>query len=363
MRYARAIGAVVSALVAVSAGCGNSVHYCRCYSERDSTPGPRYALLGDRSSLLAIDLPVARAAATPPHYVLHEERSGVTSELRAVAFARGQVWVAGDDGVVLRRSRTNDWQRETIPTRARIRAIAAVGSTVLAVGDGGLALARSADGAWSLEATQSTADLYAITAAGGHTFAVGDRGTMLERTDGAWYAIATDSVADLRDFKANVAVGLGGAIIDCAYWDRDDHHDPHLLVCVPRPSPIKADLLASVSQPWRAYGAGGTQLASAPRRPTDAYVMAVLAGGRTITGAADNDYSATERLPTILVGRAGVVALVDRRSGLTAVGALPDATDLDAVASDALDSFAVGANGTIVHLQTESVEIEEASRL
>ncbi|HET9987270.1 MAG TPA: hypothetical protein VFQ65_02100 [Kofleriaceae bacterium] len=307
-------------------------------------------------------------------YVLQREASGVDAELDAVVIDRDRVYAAGEGGIVLRRTAGTGWVHEPTPTTKRIRALvvatdevangAAADAPIFAVGDGGAVVRRSPDGRWTVEATPTQVDLYDIVSDEGHTYIVGDRGTLLERRAGTWRAIPTNTDADLRRFDGQVAIGKGGAIVDCTRWDREQYTLAHMVACVPRPSPTREDLLASTGDGrhsvWHAYGAGGTLMSAAKRAPIDATLGEPLADRPTIRASVENHYSTSvDTLATILVGDAGVMVFV---SGPRRVRVeLATAPDLFGVASEALDAFAVGARGTIVHLQTRGVQIPTLS--
>ncbi len=57
--------------------------------------------------------------------------TGVTSTLRAVAVRGDEVWLGGDDGVILHRQ-GGTWKREDVPTPASITSFGAVGNTLFA---------------------------------------------------------------------------------------------------------------------------------------------------------------------------------------------------------------------------------------
>jgi hypothetical protein len=330
--------------------------------------------------------PITIAVGSGPtsyHYVARREPSGVTADLHAAMIDGGGhadrycAYAAGDDGVVLRRTERGGWMREATPTRQRLRALLAPGDDVdepeaaeiYAVGDAGTVLRRSKVGIWTTETVPTTVDLYDIVRAHRRLYAVGDRGTLLERRGGAWYLIVTHTEADLRQFDGRIAVGRGGAILDCTSMGRAWSGGPGPpLACVPRPSPTDADLLAieRSAARWRAYGAGGTVVHAAQRDPLVAELDPPIAGGATVTAVSalkgslmlPQATAATYVDPAIAVGAGGTIDFVgDERAHVV----LPGAPDLLGVAIELFDAFAVGASGVIVHLQAVELDILHGS--
>jgi hypothetical protein len=296
------------------------------------------------------------------HYRVRPEPSGVAADLRAVVIDGDHAYAAGDGGVVLHRTGKTGWTREATPTVRTLRAlIGADAGEIYAVGDAGTVLRRSANGAWGVEPAPTTADLYdlAVARTNRTLYAVGDHGTLLERRNGTWHAIASHTEADLRQFDGTIAVGRDGAVVDCELWDRDRSWQAHQLVCVPRPSPTHADLLAMAGEymGWHAYGAEGTALRALRRGPIDVALDAPVPGGAAITAASENRWFAPIELVTILVGTGGHIEFVGTQPTRLVIAGSPD---LFGVATAGVDAFAVGAAGTIVHLQATDVEIPPA---
>lgn len=358
--------AVVAILVCATAGCGALIQRIRA----ESWAPPQFAWADPSAPALTAAVPF-RGTFRSYHYTVRREPSGVTGALRAVAIFRDVVYAVGDGGVILRRTAHTGWVREPTPTTRTLRGLlgdALFHSEVIAVGDAGTVLRRSPDGTWIPEPVPTTADLYAIIADGDALYAVGDHGTLLERNAGVWRAIATHTTADLRSFDGSIAIGRGGAIVDCRAWDSSAR--PPDLHCVPRRSPTRADLLASLGGQidWRAYGTGGTCVRATRRAPIDAVLDPPLPTGATITAAADageplaqliampgdEGDTAQGSVASILVGTGGTIEILgDQRVRL----AIPGAPDLLGVTLDLTDVFVVGAGGTIVHLQADDVAI------
>lgn len=320
----------------------------------------------------------------PYRYLMRREASGVSSTLRAVELDHAHAYAAGDDGVVLHRAAHGGWQREAVPTTRRLRALVggsrdgfmpnapcvetftrdnrswtrAQVTEIFAVGDAGTVVRRDPTGVWAVEPTPVTADLHAVVRHDDRLYAVGNRGTLIERTQRGWRVIASHTDADLRWFDGQVAVGRGGAVIDCARWDRErpGHGEP--LACVPRAPASTADLLTGVSQGdrWRAYGVDGTVVRATRQAPVELALDPTFPGGATIFGASLSTWGTSlGEMPAIVVGAAGMLVL----QGTTPVQArLDGAPDLFGVVTEAADAFVVGAGGTIVHLQAEGARCE-----
>lgn len=315
---------------------------------------------------------------TPYHYVARREPSGSTAALYAAMIDAGDsadqscAYVAGEGGVVLRRTPHGGWTREATPTRQRLRALLEPSrvpyvsdpeaAEIYAVGDAGTVLRRSDAGTWTVETVPTTVDLYDVVRSNHLLYAVGDRGTLLERRGGAWHLIETHSDADLRRFDDEIAVGRGGAILDCTQLYRSRSNDPALPpACVRLPSPTDADLLALERSwdGWHAYGAGGIAVHVTQSGPHIAELAPPVAGGATVTAARRfglvrmRSPDVTFLSPTIAVGTGGTIDFLGEDR---AHAALAGAPDLLGMAVDQLDVFAVGAGGVIVHLQ--AVELD-----
>jgi hypothetical protein len=327
----------------------------------------------------------------PYRYLMRREPSGVTSTLRAVELDHGHAYAAGDDGVVLHRAAHGGWRREDVPTTRRLRALVSGAhgvveftprapcvemftrdnrswnraqiTEVFAVGDAGTVVRRDPSGVWTVEPTPITANLHAVVRRHDRLYAVGDRGTLIERKHGAWRAIASHTSADLRWFDGRVAVGVGGAVIDCAPWDRERPWAGEQLACVPRAPASDADLLTGVVEgdQWRAYGVGGAAVRATRQMPIELALDPAIPGGATITSAAAS-MTATSlgEMPPILVGTTGTLVF----QATTPVQVMVEgAPDLFGVVTEAADAFVVGAGGTIVHLQAEGARCESVIEL
>ena len=356
--------AVAVLAVCAAAGCGALVKRIRA----ESWAQPEFAWAGPGAPAITAEVHHGGTY----HYAMQREPSGVTSTLRAVAFHDRDAYAAGDAGVVLRRTARGGWVREPTPTTRTLRGLTGDtlgNSDLIAVGDAGTVLRRSPDGTWVPEPVPTTADLYAITGDGSVLYAVGDHGTLLQRDQGVWRAIATYTTADLRQFSAGIAIGRGGAIVDCRAWD--PHRDPGALRCVPRRSPTRADLLAilDTGTAWRAYGTGGTCVRATRRAPIDAVLDPPRWADTTITAVADaGDLLAHTATPTgdadgadgevasILVGTGGRIEILGDPPVELVV---PGAPDLLGAALRLTDVFVVGAGGTILHLQAADVAVQK----
>jgi photosystem II stability/assembly factor-like uncharacterized protein len=128
------------------------------------------------------------------------------------------VWVAGDDGVVLRGG-NSAWARAQALTSVHLRGVWAYGdSSAVVVGDFGRALFY--DGASGRE--EITPGLHALEAvwsgADGHFVAVGADGVVLLRDESGWRIQETPTRHDLFDVWGSspddiFAVGSGGTIL------------------------------------------------------------------------------------------------------------------------------------------------------
>jgi len=322
----------------------------------------------------------------PFRYLMRREPSGVTSTLRAVELDRAHAYAAGDDGVVLHRGAHGGWRREAVPTTRRLRALVSGAhdvfwvssrtpcietfttenrswdraqiTEIFAVGDAGTVVRRDPSGVWTVEPTPITADLHAVVRRHDRLYAVGDRGTLIERTHGAWRTIASHTDADLRWFDGRVAVGGGGAVIDCASWDRERAWPGEQLACVPRAPASDADLLTGLVQGdrWRAYGVGGAVVRATRQVPIELALDPAIPGGATITSAAASPWATSlGEMPPILVGTTGTLVFLATTPVQVMIEGAPE---LFGVVSEAADAFVVGAGGTIVHLQAEGARCE-----
>jgi hypothetical protein len=172
----------------------------------------------------------------------------VEATLRAVCIDELGAYVVGDGGVALYRTMNRGWRVESTGVTANLRACTTVRVSynghqergLFAPGDDGTVLHRSEDGNWSQETSGTQEDLHAVHDMAPRLFAVGDGGTFLVRTENVWRSIESHTDADLRAMHRHVAVGRGGAIIDCHPWPYTLKPSSRL-ACVPRPSPTTQD--------------------------------------------------------------------------------------------------------------------------
>lgn len=139
--------------------------------------------------------------------------SGSTRHLRALARVAATGWAVGDSGTVLRSTDSgNSWAAQASGTLQTLRGVAAFDAQhAWAVGDGGLALATVDGGVtWTPHAT-GVARLYAVAFADAQNgLAVGQGGAIVRSTDGGqnWTSVASGTTATLRAVVLNGAKGL-----------------------------------------------------------------------------------------------------------------------------------------------------------
>jgi photosystem II stability/assembly factor-like uncharacterized protein len=145
-----------------------------------------------------------------------------TNALAVHALNANVVWIAAEDGVLLRSTNGGaDWLPVDAGTTATLRALADVGGTGWAVGDGGVVRKTSNQGASWI--AQNPGTLRTLRGASvfdaDHAWAVGDGGIVVATSDGgATWRVAQTSAARLHavhfvDELAGLAVGQGGAIL------------------------------------------------------------------------------------------------------------------------------------------------------
>jgi photosystem II stability/assembly factor-like uncharacterized protein len=170
-----------------------------------------------RSSLAAIVLvPLAVGVARAATWTT--EPSGVTTNLRGVAFSDSQTWVAvGDGGVILRSTDGGvGWSPVSSPIGDTLNAVAFDGSVGLAVGLAGR-IARTVDGgaSWVQLPRPTTRGLYSVAMEPGLAVITGDEGTILTSIDGGqnWtsHTAGTASILFGVSVSGTTAVGAGGA--------------------------------------------------------------------------------------------------------------------------------------------------------
>jgi hypothetical protein len=223
----------------------------------------------------------------------------------------------------------------------------AVRDPIIAVGAHGVATVSGSgrEASWRLEDTGTTQDLVSVAHFGAFTVAVGTAGTMVERSgNGVWRTVDTHTTADLASvgwLKGRIgAVGAHGTIVDCARLEER-------LVCIPRPSPVDADLVAVSSV---IFGRG-VRLRAIGSPPVEWQVVP----DSDAPWFRNEDILATS--DDIAVGRDGLVLLLSRAFGVAQFGEqppgrieLPFGVDLHGVVFDGIQGYAVGDNGTIVHV-------------
>ncbi|MBS0291533.1 MAG: hypothetical protein JSS01_03280 [Proteobacteria bacterium] len=148
--------------------------------------------------------------------------TGSTRHLRALARAGATGWAVGDGGSILCSGDSGaTWAAQASGTLQTLRGVAAFDAQhAWAVGDGGLALA-SVDGGvtWTPHAT-GVARLYAVAFTSAQNgLAVGQGGAIVRSTDGgqSWAAVASGTQATLRAVVLNgaqaLAAGDGGTVL------------------------------------------------------------------------------------------------------------------------------------------------------
>lgn len=332
----------------------------------------RFALLGNDVTTLVFD---------QYPYDFAKEPNPSEADLFAVRVMEPGVQAFGDGGTILARTEFKGWARIESPTTQRLRGITKQGDSFV-VGDHGTWLSQDAMSHWMSENTGIDEDLYAVVAVADRAFAVGDHGVMIERTaEGRFVRIKTRTDARLRDIghqrdgsTANhgelledlYLVGDGGTIIDCSL-----RMEPP--VCIPRASPTRENLM-QVMLAWDApssfhdaagrrlvemiLGSDGTLLGATLDRipPYDFATTALrppLGAERLIVQRShgiDGKVRVNERLvslPVVFVGPdTGVTVMEGAKSETLRISSVKR---LHAGVSSALDLFAVGDHGAIVH--------------
>ena len=148
-----------------------------------------------------------------------------TSALAVHAASANVVWVAGEDGVLLRSTDGGaTWSLRDSGSTRHLRAVARAANTGWAVGDGGTVL-RSSDGGqtWTAQNAGSHQQLRGVAVLDAqHAWAVGDGGVVLLTTDGGatWeqHAAGVERLHAVAfvDVLHGLAVGQGGAIVQSA---------------------------------------------------------------------------------------------------------------------------------------------------
>ncbi len=148
-----------------------------------------------------------------------------TRALAVHAASANAVWIAGEDGVLLRSSDGGaTWSLRDSGSTRHLRALSRAANTGWAVGDGGTVL-RSSDAGltWTAQNAGSVQQLRGVAVLDAqHAWAVGDGGVVLVTTDGgATWARHAAGVERLHavvfaDALRGLAVGQGGAIVQSA---------------------------------------------------------------------------------------------------------------------------------------------------
>ena len=148
-----------------------------------------------------------------------------TRALAVHAASANVVWIAGEDGVLLRSTDGGaTWSLRDSGSTRHLRAVARAANTGWAVGDGGTVL-RSSDGgqSWTAQNTGSVQQLRGVAVLDAqHAWAVGDGGLVLVTSDsGASWSQHAAGVERLHavafaDVLRGLAVGQGGAMVQSA---------------------------------------------------------------------------------------------------------------------------------------------------
>jgi photosystem II stability/assembly factor-like uncharacterized protein len=161
------------------------------------------------------------APAENPGYAL----AAGTHALAVHAADANAIWIAGEDGVLLRSTNGGAaWTLLNSGSTRHLRAIARASNTGWVVGDGGTVLRTNNAGvAWSVQDAGSLQHLRGVSVLDAqHAWAVGDGGLVLLTTDGgatwAHHAAGVDRLHAVvfADALRGLAVGASGAIVQSA---------------------------------------------------------------------------------------------------------------------------------------------------
>ncbi|ADU98782.1 DUF6519 domain-containing protein [Alicycliphilus denitrificans] len=211
--------------------------------------------------------------------------TGSTRHLRAIARAAATGWAVGDGGTI---ARTTDagatWAAQGSGTLQTLRGVAAFDAQrAWAVGDGGLALATTDGGAtWTQHAT-GVARLYAVAFTSAQNgLAVGQGGAIVRSSDGgqSWARVDGGTTATLRAVMLNgaqaLAAGDGGTLLVSndggATWSAATSGST---------ARLRALRMRNATTGWAA-GDGGTLLATNNGGTT--WTAQPVAGGPMLTG-------------------------------------------------------------------------------
>jgi photosystem II stability/assembly factor-like uncharacterized protein len=145
-----------------------------------------------------------------------------TNANAVLAVSASVVWVAGEDGALLRSANGGtSWALIDLQTPAHLRALAQAGGVGWAVGDGGvLRKTTNAGQTWQVSASGTTSSLRGAAAIdASHAWVVGDGGIALATADGGlhWSLAQTDAArlhaVRFVDSLNGLAVGQSGAVV------------------------------------------------------------------------------------------------------------------------------------------------------
>lgn len=200
------------------------------------------------------------APAENPGYAL----AAGTHALAVHAADANAIWIAGEDGVLLRSTNGGAaWTLLNSGSTRHLRAIARASNTGWVVGDGGTVLRTNNAGvAWSVQDAGSLQHLRGVSVLDAqHAWAVGDGGLVLLTTDGgatwAHHAAGVDRLHAVvfADALRGLAVGASGAIVQSADGGQS------WTAVVSGSSEHLRDVALSGSRAW-AVGDAGTALRS-----------------------------------------------------------------------------------------------------
>jgi hypothetical protein len=256
------------------------------------------------------------------------------------------VWIAGTDGIILRRT-GGEWQRAATPVTDEVWGIGGTApDRLVAVGQNGIILSSTDAGAtWQREVSPTNRTLFAVAADGaGRVVAVGSAGAVVVWDGSEWRAVASGTTRTLFDVRAAgpgsfIAVGDGGTMLegDGVAWQ---------LVAVPG---VRENLRAVVGAPGQRTAVGwyGAVLTEASGWNT------ALSGSRLYGVHIPEDGVA------MAVGTGGLA--YQRVAGVWRAMSLPASASLYAIAGPTADDrLAVGDSGTIRHLSAGGWHAESA---
>ncbi|MEM9191119.1 MAG: protein kinase [Myxococcota bacterium] len=266
-----------------------------------------------------------------------DESSGTDATLRAIGGCpAGGLYAAGDRGVVLRRTAEGQWRRVELGEREPILDIACGGNHAALVGrSGGLFLAEGNDTVRVDTGTDRA--LHSISfATGADTWIVGEGGRLLILEGDHVRTLTAGPTAPIQGLGA-----IGGALFAVGEWGRIVRQEERGFQQMR--SPTKA-ALAGLAPLGRnrlvAVGDSGAvveleyERARLARSPSDTGWRDVVSANESILAVGTNG--------SVM---AGVLGALERRR-------LTDIGDLWALAGSPDDAYAVGNEGTVIHLVT-----------